>query len=158
MSGVSHRGLVELCLKQKQMPGAWEWRPGLEAKNRARGQADDVCLWFLPQNQFFISCSDGRTVLNKVGDEIVDRILKAHKQGQCFRVYVLLPLLPGFQGDISTGGGNSIQAILHFTYRTLCRGEYSILHRLKAASECWRLEAQALDPWEREIGALEVWE
>ncbi|XP_045020806.1 phospholipase D2 isoform X2 [Bubalus bubalis] len=85
------------------------------------------------ENQFFISCSDGRTVLNKVGDEIVDRILKAHKQGQCFRVYVLLPLLPGFEGDISTGGGNSIQAILHFTYRTLCRGEYSILHRLKAA-------------------------
>ncbi|XP_022451787.1 phospholipase D2 isoform X3 [Delphinapterus leucas] len=85
------------------------------------------------ENQFFISCSDGRTVLNKVGDEIVDRILKAHKQGQCFRVYMLLPLLPGFEGDISTGGGNSIQAILHFTYRTLCRGEYSILHRLKAA-------------------------
>ncbi|PNI37345.1 PLD2 isoform 6, partial [Pan troglodytes] len=91
------------------------------------------------QNQFFISCSDGRTVLNKVGDEIVDRILKAHKQGQCYRVYVLLPLLPGFEGDISTGGGNSIQAILHFTYRTLCRGEYSILHRLKAAmGTAWR--------------------
>ncbi|XP_039725562.1 phospholipase D2 isoform X2 [Pteropus medius] len=91
------------------------------------------------ENQFFISCSDGRTVLNKVGDEIVDRILKAHRQGQCFRVYVLLPLLPGFEGDISTGGGNSIQAILHFTYRTLCRGEYSILHRLKAAmGTAWR--------------------
>ncbi|XP_012581891.1 PREDICTED: phospholipase D2 isoform X2 [Condylura cristata] len=91
------------------------------------------------ENQFFISCSDGRTVLNKVGDEIVDRILKAHKQGQCFRVYVLLPLLPGFEGDISTGGGNAIQAILHFTYRTLCRGEYSILHRLKAAmGTAWR--------------------
>ena len=39
------------------------------------------------------------------------------RQGQCFRVYVLLPLLPGFEGDISTGGGTSIQAILHFTYR-----------------------------------------
>ncbi|XP_031210508.1 phospholipase D2 isoform X1 [Mastomys coucha] len=91
------------------------------------------------ENQFFISCSDGRTVLNKVGDEIVDRILKAHEQGQCFRVYLLLPLLPGFEGDISTGGGNSIQAILHFTYRTLCRGEYSILHRLKAAmGTAWR--------------------
>ncbi|XP_054946315.1 phospholipase D2 isoform X2 [Physeter macrocephalus] len=91
------------------------------------------------ENQFFISCSDGRTVLNKVGDEIVDRILKAHKQGQCFRVYMLLPLLPGFEGDISTGGGNSMQAILHFTYRTLCRGEYSMLHRLKAAmGTAWR--------------------
>lgn len=41
----------------------------------------------------------------------------SHRLGQCFRVYVLLPLLPGFEGDITTGGGNSIQAILHFTYR-----------------------------------------
>lgn len=44
-----------------------------------------------------------------------------------------------------------------FPLRTLCRGEYSILHRLKAASECWGLGAQALDPWERQIGALEAW-
>uniref|UniRef100_A0A8C8S5I9 Phospholipase n=1 Tax=Pelusios castaneus TaxID=367368 RepID=A0A8C8S5I9_9SAUR len=50
-----------------------------------------------------------------------------------FRVYVMLPLLPGFEGDIAEGGGNSIQAILHFTYRTLCRGDASILCRLKAA-------------------------
>lgn len=50
--------------------GAWGW---------GSGPAADACLCSLPQNQFFISCSDGRTVLNKVGDEIVDRILKAHK-------------------------------------------------------------------------------
>lgn len=31
---------------------------------------------------------------------------------------------------------------LFFPLRTLCRGEYSILHRLKAASECWGLK-----PW-----------
>lgn len=55
----------------------WGWRLG--AEGRDSGLADDVCLWSVPQNQFFISCSDGRTVLNKVGDEIVDRILKAHK-------------------------------------------------------------------------------
>ncbi|XP_051851875.1 phospholipase D2 [Antechinus flavipes] len=93
----------------------------------------ESCHFLYIENQFFISCSDGRTVLNTVGDAIVERILRAHKQQQRFRVYVLLPLLPGFEGDISTGGGNAIQAILHFTYRTLCRGEYSILHRLKAA-------------------------
>ncbi|XP_049717555.1 phospholipase D2 isoform X4 [Elephas maximus indicus] len=106
------------------------------------------------ENQFFISCSDGRTVLNKVGDEIVDRILKAHKQGQCFRVYVLLPLLPGFEGDISTGGGNSIQAILHFTYRTLCRGEYSILHRLKAASSANINDRSLLGKRDSELAVL----
>ncbi|TFJ98463.1 Phospholipase D2 [Platysternon megacephalum] len=70
-----------------------------------------------PQNQFFISCADGRAVLNTVGDAIVSRILRAHREQTRFRVFVLLPLLPGFEGDIAEGGGNSIQAILHFTYR-----------------------------------------
>lgn len=59
-------------------PGAWSWgwQPGAESR---AGAWLLMPLWSLPQNQFFISCSDGRTVLNKVGDEIVDRILKAHK-------------------------------------------------------------------------------
>jgi len=47
-------------------------------------------------------------------------------------VYVVVPLLPGFEGDISTGGGNALQAIMHFNYRTMCRGENSILGQLKA--------------------------
>uniref|UniRef100_A0AAX7VE85 phospholipase D n=1 Tax=Astatotilapia calliptera TaxID=8154 RepID=A0AAX7VE85_ASTCA len=77
------------------------------------------------ENQFFISCSDQKTVHNGIGDAIVNRILRKK-----YRVYVVVPLLPGFEGDISTGGGNAIQAILHFTYRTMCRGEFSILSRL----------------------------
>uniref|UniRef100_A0A671L3K8 phospholipase D n=1 Tax=Sinocyclocheilus anshuiensis TaxID=1608454 RepID=A0A671L3K8_9TELE len=81
------------------------------------------------ENQFFISCSDQRNVLNTIGDAIVKRILRAHR---CkYRVFVVIPLLPGFEGDISQGGGNAIQAILHFTYRTINRGEHSILSRLK---------------------------
>lgn len=34
-----------------------------------------------------------------------------------FRVYVVMPLLPGFEGDISSGGGQAIKAIMHFNYR-----------------------------------------
>ncbi|KAG7484857.1 hypothetical protein MATL_G00053770 [Megalops atlanticus] len=83
------------------------------------------------ENQFFISCADGRSVHNGIGDAIVQRILQAHSEQKKYRVYVVVPLLPGFEGDISTGGGNAIQAILHFTYRTICRGEFSILARLK---------------------------
>eukprot|EP00062_Callorhinchus_milii_P024898 gi/632985296/ref/XP_007909600.1/ PREDICTED: phospholipase D2 isoform X1 [Callorhinchus milii] len=83
------------------------------------------------ENQFFISCADERNVYNRIGDVIVDRILKAHNAGKTYRVYILVPLLPGFQGDITTGGGNSIQTILHFTFRTMCRGEHSIIERLK---------------------------
>uniref|UniRef100_A0A452U058 Phospholipase n=1 Tax=Ursus maritimus TaxID=29073 RepID=A0A452U058_URSMA len=80
------------------------------------------------ENQFFISCADDKVVFNKIGDAIAQRILKAHR----YRVYVVIPLLPGFEGDISTGGGNALQAIMHFNYRTMCRGENSILGQLNA--------------------------
>uniref|UniRef100_K9J066 Phospholipase n=1 Tax=Desmodus rotundus TaxID=9430 RepID=K9J066_DESRO len=84
------------------------------------------------ENQFFISCADDKVVFNKIGDAIAQRVLRAHREGQRYRVYVVIPLLPGFEGDISTGGGNALQAIMHFNYRTMCRGENSILGQLKA--------------------------
>uniref|UniRef100_A0A671XZN9 Phospholipase n=1 Tax=Sparus aurata TaxID=8175 RepID=A0A671XZN9_SPAAU len=90
------------------------------------------------ENQFFISCADGKTVHNGIGDAIVNRILRAHRSEQKkYRVFVVIPLLPGFEGDISAGGGNAIQAILHFTYRTMCRGEHSILSRLRELEDKW---------------------
>uniref|UniRef100_A0A8B9R5J3 Phospholipase n=1 Tax=Astyanax mexicanus TaxID=7994 RepID=A0A8B9R5J3_ASTMX len=48
-----------------------------------------------------------------------------------FRVYVVTPLLPGFEGDISTGGGSALQAVMHFNYRTMIRGDKSIISQLK---------------------------
>ncbi|KAL1022014.1 hypothetical protein UPYG_G00021080 [Umbra pygmaea] len=83
------------------------------------------------ENQFFISCADNKTVYNKIGDAIIERILRAHKEGKRFRVYVVTPLLPGFEGDITTGGGNALQAVMHFNYRTMNRGEFSIISQLK---------------------------
>ncbi|KAM7403400.1 hypothetical protein PAMA_004043 [Pampus argenteus] len=83
------------------------------------------------ENQFFISCADNRTVYNKIGDAIIERIIRAHKEGKKYRVYVVTPLLPGFEGDITTGGGSAIQAVMHFNYRTMIRGEYSIISQLK---------------------------
>lgn len=38
-----------------------------------------VPFFLLPQNQFFISCADNRTVYNKIGDAIIERIIRAHK-------------------------------------------------------------------------------
>lgn len=89
------------------------------------------------ENQFFISCADGKTVHNGIGDAIVNRILRAHREQKKYRVFVVIPLLPGFEGDISAGGANAIQAILHFTYRTICRGEHSILSRLSEVEDQW---------------------
>ncbi|KAG7457129.1 hypothetical protein MATL_G00243220 [Megalops atlanticus] len=83
------------------------------------------------ENQFFISCADNRQVYNKIGDAIIERIIRAHKENKKYRVYVVTPLLPGFEGDINTGGGSAIQAVMHFNYRTMIRGEHSIISQLK---------------------------
>ncbi|XP_037543614.1 phospholipase D1-like [Nematolebias whitei] len=90
------------------------------------------------ENQFFISCADNKTVYNGIGDAIVKRILRAHSTKKKFRVFVVIPLLPGFEGDIKTGGGNAIRTILHFTYRTICRGEVSILSQLSKVIDNWQ--------------------
>ncbi|XP_013862151.1 phospholipase D1 [Austrofundulus limnaeus] len=89
------------------------------------------------ENQFFISCAKEKVVENGIGDAIVERILRAHREHKKFRVFVVIPLLPGFEGDIRTGGGNAIQAILHYTYRTICRGEDSILSKLSEVKDQW---------------------
>uniref|UniRef100_A0A8C7NB46 Phospholipase n=1 Tax=Oncorhynchus kisutch TaxID=8019 RepID=A0A8C7NB46_ONCKI len=84
------------------------------------------------ENQFFISCTDNRHVFNKIGDAIAERIIQAHSwEGKKFRVYVVTPLLPGFEGDINTGGGSAIQAVMHYNYRTMNRGDCSIISQLK---------------------------
>lgn len=44
-------------------------------------------------------------------------IVSYGREQKKYRVFVVIPLLPGFEGDISEGGGNAIKAILHFTYR-----------------------------------------
>ncbi|XP_071760505.1 phospholipase D1 isoform X1 [Centroberyx gerrardi] len=83
------------------------------------------------ENQFFISCADNRHVFNKIGDTIAERIITAYREGKKYRVYVVTPLLPGFEGDINTGGGSAIQAVMHFNYRTMIRGDHSIISQLK---------------------------
>uniref|UniRef100_A0A671Q2P8 Phospholipase n=1 Tax=Sinocyclocheilus anshuiensis TaxID=1608454 RepID=A0A671Q2P8_9TELE len=59
-------------------------------------------------NQFFISCADNKVVHNKIGDAIAKRIIKAYRDGKKYRVYVVTPLLPGFEGNINTGGAVSL--------------------------------------------------
>ena len=50
-----------------------------------------------------------------------------------FRVYVILPLLPAFEGELGTTGGTAIQAVTHWNYSSICRGGKSLLERLTAA-------------------------
>ncbi|XP_046394345.1 phospholipase D1 [Ischnura elegans] len=88
------------------------------------------------ENQFFITHSGGRgvgQVKNQIGDSLLQRIVRAHREGSTFRVYVVMPLLPGFEGEVGTSTGTSLHAITHWNYSSICRGKDALLNRLKEA-------------------------
>ncbi|KAI3939506.1 hypothetical protein MKW92_032301, partial [Papaver armeniacum] len=83
------------------------------------------------ENQFFISGLSGDEMIrNRVLEALYRRIIRAHREEKCFRVIVIIPLLPGFQGGLDDTGAASVRAIMHWQYRTISRGRNSILHNL----------------------------
>ncbi|XVF38771.1 hypothetical protein REPUB_Repub20aG0130800 [Reevesia pubescens] len=83
------------------------------------------------ENQFFISGLSGDEIIrNRVLEALYRRIMRAYNDKKCFRVIIVIPLLPGFQGGLDDAGAASVRAIMHWQYRTICRGQNSILHNL----------------------------
>uniref|UniRef100_A0A1L8DQ51 Phospholipase n=1 Tax=Nyssomyia neivai TaxID=330878 RepID=A0A1L8DQ51_9DIPT len=86
------------------------------------------------ENQFFITLDQGNPMVrNQIGESLYKRILRAHRERSVFRVIVVMPLLPGFEGDVGGTTGNALRAITHWNYESISRGKSSILQRLKAA-------------------------
>ena len=86
------------------------------------------------ENQFFISsCSTDQTAIqNHIGDALVERICRAHKNEEAWRAIIVIPLVPGFQNTVEQEGGTSVRLIMQYQYRSICRGESSIFGRLRA--------------------------
>ncbi|KAL1851797.1 Phospholipase D1 [Paecilomyces lecythidis] len=86
------------------------------------------------ENQFFISsCEiDGKRIENHIGDALVERIIRAARNGETWRAVIIIPLMPGFQNTVDSEGGTSVRLIMMCQYRSICRGESSIFGRLKA--------------------------
>ncbi|XP_062605335.1 phospholipase D1-like [Saccostrea cucullata] len=83
------------------------------------------------ENQFFITrVRDKSVIKNKIGDALFNRIIRAHRNGENFRVYVVMPLLPAFEGDIGGDGGYTIRTVTHYTYTSISKGPYSLWERL----------------------------
>ena len=87
------------------------------------------------ENQFFITSTecDGTRIENAIGDAIVNRIVRAHKEGTEWRCVLVIPLMPGFQNNIDSPDGSSLRLIMYAQYYSLCRGETSIFGRLRRA-------------------------
>lgn len=71
--------------------------------------------------------------LVKFSTTLPDSIFLCFRENQKFRVYVIIPLLPGFEGEIGRRSGASLHAITHWNYASICRGNDSLMNRLKEA-------------------------
>ncbi|EQC36937.1 hypothetical protein, variant [Saprolegnia diclina VS20] len=84
------------------------------------------------ENQFFVSGIEGDTLCqNRIANALVARILRAAAANEPFRVMVVMPLLPAFQGKPEDKQAYSLRGVMHWQYRSICRGEGSIYRRLK---------------------------
>ena len=96
------------------------------------------------ENQFFISKSYDKTeedseagkssissiVKNEIALRIRKRIERAYYSKEKFRVFIFIPLLPGFAGEPEEG---TIQIILGHTYASICRNNgLSIIEELSS--------------------------
>ncbi|KAI4120624.1 MAG: hypothetical protein LQ338_006876 [Usnochroma carphineum] len=86
------------------------------------------------ENQFFVtSCEvEGTKIENRIGDALVERIIRASQKGEDWRAVVLIPLMPGFQNTVDSQDGTSIRLIMQCQFRSICRGNSSIFGRLNA--------------------------
>ena len=84
------------------------------------------------ENQFFVSSTsyNGIVLFNQIAAKIEEKIVQAHSKNKTFRVYIVLPLVPGFPGQIGQTGGAVPQKIQNWMYLTLCRGRDNLFSRL----------------------------
>ena len=87
------------------------------------------------ENQFFISSCEveGTRMENKIGDALVERIIRAAQKQEDWRAVILIPLMPGFQNTVDQQDGTSVRLIMQCQFRSICRGEASIFGRVRAA-------------------------
>lgn len=87
------------------------------------------------ENQFFVtSCFiDGTEIQNRIGDAIVDRIIRAHKEGKNWKAIILIPLVPGFESQVDEVDGSSVRVVMQCQYMSISRGTSSLFAKLRKA-------------------------
>lgn len=84
------------------------------------------------ENQFFITatCDKQKPVKNMIGAAIVERILRAARAGEKYKMIVVMPAVPAFAGDLKDDASLGTRAIMEFQYNSINRGGYSIMETI----------------------------
>jgi phospholipase D1/2 len=84
------------------------------------------------ENQFFISMTADSlsTVKNEIANEIFRRVQLAVLKQEEFKVWVIIPLIPGFAGELDDAEAVIPRVIMHWQYNTISRGGDSLISRV----------------------------
>jgi len=87
------------------------------------------------ENQFFITATGDmqNPVKNQIGKALVERILRAARAGEKYKVIVVIPSVPGFAGDLRDKSALGTRAIMEFQYNSINRGGHSIMQLIGQA-------------------------
>lgn len=85
------------------------------------------------ENQFFVTASafDGTVIENRIGDALVDRIIRAHNEKKKWKAVIMIPLMPGFESQVDEAEGSAVRVIMQCQYMSISRGSTSIFAKLK---------------------------
>jgi phospholipase D1/2 len=83
------------------------------------------------ENQFFVSSAredhSSDAPKNLICKILAERIIRAHKEQQRFRVYVVMPIMPAFEaGDLQSPEAYVCRLTMHLQFQTICRGDNSL--------------------------------
>ena len=85
------------------------------------------------ENQFFVSGEQGNSdVKNRILQVMRKRLMRAVEAKEKFKIFILIPLEPGFPGGILDSAGTTYRAIMHWQFQTLSRGGSSLVEGVKA--------------------------
>lgn len=131
-------GLTGTCEVQI-LRSASNWSLGLEETEHSIMNAyckmiEESEHFVYMENQFFITSCETMNVkiVNKIGDALVERAVRAHNNGESWRCVIVIPLMPGFQNTVDAPDGTSVRLIMQCQFRSICRGEGSIFGRLRS--------------------------
>ncbi|KAJ4265526.1 Phospholipase D1 [Fusarium torreyae] len=131
-------GLTGTCEVQI-LRSATTWSLGIEQTEHSIQNAyikmiEESDHFVYMENQFFITSTDAYNtrIVNRIGDALVERIIRAHENDEDWRCVIVIPLMPGFQNTVDEQEGTSVRLILMCQYASICRGDQSIFGRLSA--------------------------
>lgn len=113
-----------------------KWSNGTATENSIQNAYIDIIQrsqhFVYIENQFFITATGDqqKPVKNQIGRALVERIIRAARAGQRYKVIVLMPSVPAFAGDLRDDAALGTRAIMEFQYNSINRGGHSIMEMI----------------------------